>query len=164
MNVLIRILVYNRPGVLDRIAGIVRRRGWNIDGLTIGMTAENLMQINLSIDGQHIDVPEFGHLLSEMHDVESWEECSAQHHFVREMLLLSYRKDSGQSEVISGISGIRTIKEDEDGRIYAEYTGSPEETAAKYDLLQKNSVYCIRAGKIVLAREGDNSKNGRKSI
>jgi len=164
MDALITIFAYNRPGVLDRIAGIVRKRGWNIDGLTAGSLTGGLMQISLSITGQHIDVPELGDRLSELHDVESWEECSLRDHFIREILLLSYLKDSGQGEVISRIGGIKTIEEGKDGRVYAECTGSPEEIAAKYDLLRENAVSCVRIGKMILAKKGERAEDGKRNI
>lgn len=168
MNAIIRILAFNKPGVIDRIAGIVRRRGWNIDSLTAGnISAENapdgLMQINLSIEGQHIDTEEFGDRLSELHDVQGWEECSQRDHFIREILLFSFRKDGGQSKAVSGISGIKIIEE-KNGLVYAEYTGSPEEAAAVYRLLKENSIYCVRIGKLVLAREGDHFADGKSFI
>jgi|GEM_PF-2359582 len=165
MNAIIRILAFNKPGVLDRIAGIVRRRGWNIDSLTAGnITAgnapEGLMQINLSIEGQHIDTQEFGDRLSELHDVWGWEECSLQDHFIREILLFSFRKDSEQGRAVSGISGIKIIEEN-NGLVYAEYTGSPEEAGAVYRLLNENSISCVRVGKLILAREGDRFTDGK---
>src|SRR6202140_134540 len=46
------ILVENRPGVLTRIAGLFARRGFNIETLTVGPTADQkFSRITLTVDG-----------------------------------------------------------------------------------------------------------------
>ena len=35
---LLSVLVENKPGVLNRVASMVRRRGFNIDSLSVGPT------------------------------------------------------------------------------------------------------------------------------
>src|SRR6202050_5777396 len=46
------ILVENRPGVLTRIAGLFARRGFNIETLSVGPTAdERFSRITLTVDG-----------------------------------------------------------------------------------------------------------------
>src|SRR6266487_5348610 len=46
------IMVENRPGVLARIAGMFARRGFNIDTLAVGPTADpDISRITLTLDG-----------------------------------------------------------------------------------------------------------------
>ena len=45
-------LVENRPGVLNRVASLFRRRGFNLDSLTVGRTdRDDLSRMTLVIDG-----------------------------------------------------------------------------------------------------------------
>ena len=45
-------LVENRPGVLNRVASLFRRRGFNLDSLTVGRTErDELSRMTLVIDG-----------------------------------------------------------------------------------------------------------------
>ena len=37
---LLSVLVENRPGVLNRVASMIRRRGFNIDSLSVGPTED----------------------------------------------------------------------------------------------------------------------------
>src|ERR1044072_7773211 len=46
------ILTENKPGVLSRIAGLFARRGFNIDTLTVGPTAdESISRLTIAVDG-----------------------------------------------------------------------------------------------------------------
>ena len=49
---ILSLLVENKPGVLARIAGLFARRGFNIDSLAVGPTADaSLSRITLTVDG-----------------------------------------------------------------------------------------------------------------
>src|ERR1700746_1624674 len=49
---ILSILVENKPGVLTRIAGLFARRGFNIDTLAVGPTADDsVSRVTLTVDG-----------------------------------------------------------------------------------------------------------------
>jgi acetolactate synthase I/III small subunit len=46
------VLVENKPGVLDRVSSLFRRRGFNIDSLTVGRTENSeLSRMTIVVDG-----------------------------------------------------------------------------------------------------------------
>ncbi len=50
----VEITVQNRPGVLDRIVGNIRREGWNIKSLAVDETADpTVSQMEMHIEGTH---------------------------------------------------------------------------------------------------------------
>ena len=88
---LIMVKVDNRPGVLSRITGLFTRRGYNIESLVTGMTANpNVYHITVSVIGTDDDVELLARQLERCMEVidvkcdkgEDWEFVS------REMLLI----------------------------------------------------------------------------
>ncbi|NLO55449.1 MAG: acetolactate synthase small subunit [Thermovirga sp.] len=52
MQQTISLLVEDRPGVLSRISGLVSRKGYNVDSLSIGKTEqEGLSRLTMVVDG-----------------------------------------------------------------------------------------------------------------
>src|ERR1041385_2814766 len=50
-------VVVDHPGVLTRVAGMVRRRGFNIQGLSVGPTDEHgRSRMTLTVDAGHAEV------------------------------------------------------------------------------------------------------------
>src|SRR5258708_11145482 len=50
-------VVVDHPGVLTRVAGMVRRRGFNIQGLSVGPTdANGRSRMTLTVDAGHAEV------------------------------------------------------------------------------------------------------------
>lgn len=48
----IAVLVENKPGVLARVAGLFRRRGFNIESLTVGTTErDDLSRMTIVVEG-----------------------------------------------------------------------------------------------------------------
>ena len=46
------VLVENKPGVLNRVVSLIRKRGFNIDSLTVGRTENSeLSRMTITVDG-----------------------------------------------------------------------------------------------------------------
>ena len=93
MITILTLLVYNTPGVLDRVAGLFRHNGWNIESISAGVIKEGATSINISFKNQYADMKQLSKQIAKMDFVKSWEECTAQTHFIRELLLVKIRKE-----------------------------------------------------------------------
>ncbi|MBF6595702.1 MAG: acetolactate synthase small subunit, partial [Thermaceae bacterium] len=52
MRHVVSVLVQDQPGVLQRIAGLIARRGFNIESLAVGRThQEGLSRLSLAVSG-----------------------------------------------------------------------------------------------------------------
>lgn len=147
---IIRMRVFDRPGVLDRITGLIRRNGVNIKTITSGNVAEGVSQITISL-GDHARLDTLGDRFSEMTSVRQWERCTPATHMIRELLLMRFSAD--QKGLIE--DGMRVIRE-EDGMAFVEYVADPvavDETLAR---MNAAGVACARGGAIgVSLAEGD---------
>lgn len=147
---IIRMRVYDRPGVLDRITGLIRRNGVNIKTITSGNVAEGISHITISLS-EHARLERLGDQFSEMTSVRQWERCTPATHMIRELLLARFSTD--QQDLM--VEGMRIIHE-EGGVAFVEYVADPvtiEETLAK---LSARGVVCARGGAIgVSLTEGD---------
>ena len=147
---IIRMRVYDRPGVLDRITGLIRRNGLNIKTITSGNVAEGISQITISL-GEHVRLETLGDRFREMTSVRQWERCTPAKHLTRELLLARFSAD--QKDMME--DGMRVIRE-EGGMTFVEYVADPatiEETLAN---LTARGVACARGGAIAVSlAEGD---------
>src|SRR5690606_17060758 len=91
-------LVENEPGVLNRISSLFRRRGFNIDSLTVGRTHKpHVSRMTIRVDAS----PEYArriatnlHKLVNVIDVKILDN---EPHIVRDLALIKVRNDDAES-------------------------------------------------------------------
>ena len=70
MKVVLSLLVDNTAGVLSRIAGLFTRRGYNIDSITAGTTADpRFTRITIVTSGDHDIIEQIEKQLRKLEDV-----------------------------------------------------------------------------------------------
>lgn len=146
MKTVLEIQVYDRPGVLDRIVSLIRRRGWNIHSLTAGDVGGGTTQITILLQGRDLDVATLGEHLGEMDAVRHWQELPQEAETLREMLLFCAPvAERAQAEA----DGARILGE-ADGWITCEMTDSPSRIDAHAQALRQRQIHCVRSGPIML--------------
>src|SRR5437879_2300749 len=82
-------VVANNPGVLSRMSGLVRRRGFNIQGLSVGPTNDKgRSRMTLAVDAGHAEVDQVEKQLDRLVEVIEIEDLTDEPKLIREMALV----------------------------------------------------------------------------
>src|SRR5215471_17364063 len=98
-------VVEDHPGVLTRVAGMVRRRGFNIQGLSVGPTDEHgRSRMTLTVDAGHAEVDQVQKQLERLIEVIDVEDLTEAPRLSRELALVKLavtgpRRDRAVAEV-----------------------------------------------------------------
>lgn len=97
------LLVDNNPGVLSRIAGLFSRRGYSIDSITAGMTADpRFTRITVVASGDELILTQIEKQVRKLEDVIEIKVLKNGESVYRELIMVKVRADASQrAEVIS---------------------------------------------------------------
>src|SRR3981081_2264394 len=81
-------VVEDHPGVLARVSGMIRRRGFNIQGLAVGPTNRpGRSRMTLTVDAGHAEVDQVEKQLDRLIEVVEIADITGQSKHVRELVL-----------------------------------------------------------------------------
>lgn len=132
------LLVDNNPGVLSRIAGLFSRRGYSIDSITAGRTADSrFTRITVVTSGDELILEQIEKQLRKLVDVRSIKKLQDEDSVYRELMLVKVRANSKQrSEVVSVADIFRAkIVDVEQDSLMIELTGNQSKLEAFLNLL-----------------------------
>ena len=97
------LLVDNNPGVLSRIAGLFSRRGYNVDSITAGTTADpRFTRITIVASGDELILSQIEKQVRKLEDVIEIKVLKPEESVYRELIMVKIRVNASQrSEVIS---------------------------------------------------------------
>lgn len=91
-------LVENKPGVLNRIASLFRRRNFNVDSLTVGRTHNPyISRMTIVVDAQRTDARKLISNLLKLINVIDVRLISGDPHVSRDLALVKVRSDDADS-------------------------------------------------------------------
>ena len=91
-------LVENKPGVLNRVASLFRRRNFNVDSLTVGRThKEHVSRMTIVVDDLHGDGRLVAANLQKLVNVIDVKVISNEPHVSRDLALIKVRTDDADS-------------------------------------------------------------------
>ncbi len=88
-------IVEDKPGVLMRVSSLFRRRGFNIDSLTVGRSEEKgLSRITIVVDGESAPIEQVEKQLYKLIDVIKVTDLSHEDMLARELALIKVRANN----------------------------------------------------------------------
>ena len=132
------LLVDNNPGVLSRIAGLFSRRGYNVDSITAGTTADpRFTRITIVASGDELILSQIEKQVRKLEDVIEIKVLKPEESVYRELIMVKIRVNASQrSEVISLADIFRAkVVDVEKECLMIELTGNQSKLEAFLNLL-----------------------------
>jgi len=151
-------LVEDRPGVLNRVSSLLRRRNFNIESIAVGDTGKpNLSRMTIVVEGDDAKVEQVRKQLDKVVDVVKIVDITSDEKVVRELALIKVKATaSTRSEIIQIVDIFRAnIVDVSSDSLMVEVTGDEEKISSLLELLRGFGIREIaRTGRIALTRGG----------
>ena len=133
------LLVDNNSGVLSRISGLFSRRGYSIDSITAGMTADpRFTRITIVSSGDEQILSQIEKQLRKLEDVVDIKALKAEESVCRELIMVKLRANAAQRGEIISVADIFRAKivDVEEDCLIIELTGTQNKLEAFLNLLK----------------------------
>ncbi|MFQ5859525.1 MAG: acetolactate synthase small subunit [Anaerolineae bacterium] len=161
-------LVEDKPGVLNRVASLFRRRNFNIDSLTVGRTdIPGVSRMTIVVGAGPTDAYLVEMNLNKLVNVIGVRDVTQERSVTRDLALIKVKADAGARAEISQIVEIFRAKivDVSQSSLIVEITGDEDKIDSMIDLLRPLGIIeMVRTGKVAMVR-GDQSvppMNGRR--
>ena len=136
---ILSLLVDNTAGVLSRISGLFSRRGYNIDSLSVGVTAdERYSRMTVVCSGDELILEQIPKQLAKLVDVRDIKVLEPDNSVSRELVLVKVTAKPEQREAIISIANIfrANVIDVAKESLVIELTGSKSKLGAFVKLLE----------------------------
>src|SRR5579862_2989223 len=149
-------LVVDKPGVLNRVASLMRARNFNIDSLAVSRTDQpGLSRMTISLHGDDVAVEQAAKQLYRLIDVVKVQDVTSEPTVEHELALVKVRAtDANRAEIVKVAELYRARLVDiTEGSVIVEAAGSESEIDAIVALLRSYGIKeLVRTGTVVMAR------------
>ena len=158
-RVVFSILVDNTSGVLSRIAGLFSRRGYNIDSLTVGVTADpRYSRATIVAKGDEIIMQQIENQLNKLVDVIDIKRLEPETSICRELIMIKLKVSEENRQSLIAVANIFRAKIVDVAKesLVIELTGNQSKIEAFIDLLSGYEILELaRTGLTGLSRGAD---------
>lgn len=149
-------IVQDKPGVLNRMASLFRRRGFNIESIAVGHSeVAHLSRVTIIVNGSNAMVEQVRKQLDKLIDVVRVSDITAENITARELALVKVKATSAtRSEIIEIVDIFRAnIVDVASDSLTIEITGDEEKIESMLKLLRGFGVREIaRTGRVAMVR------------
>lgn len=150
-------LVADKPGVLNRVSSLFRRRGFNIESIAVGHSEQpGISRMTIVVDGDIVAVEQARKQLDKLIDVVKVADITGEGTVSRELALIKVITTTAtRSEIMQLVDIFRAkIVDVSTKSLIIEVTGDEQKIDSLYDLLKKFGIKELaRTGKIAISRE-----------
>jgi len=148
-------MVNDKPGVLNRIASLFRRRGFNIESIAVGHSEmTGVSRVTIIVDGTTPQVEQVRKQLEKEIDVIKVLDVTGNNTITRELALIKVKTADNRSEVMQIVDIFRAnIVDVSSDSVTIEVTGDNNKVESLYRLLKGFGIKEIaRTGAIAMTR------------
>jgi acetolactate synthase-1/3 small subunit len=150
------VIVNDRPGVLNRVASLMRSRNFNIESLTVGHTErDDISRMTITLRGDDFAVEQVTKQLYRLIDVLKVQDLTPERHIAHELALVKVRATNAtRAEVLKIVElyGARVVDVAAD-TVIVEATGTGEEIDALIALVSGFGIReTVRTGAVAMQR------------
>ena len=158
--------VNNQFGVLNRVAGMFSRRGFNIDSLTVGETEDpSISRMTVTMTGDEYARDQIIKQLNKLHDVKEIKEMDPDKSVTRELILIKVTADAkSRQDIMDAVNVFRNkIIDFSPNSVCMEITGESSKLDAFVELMKPYGIIeMCRTGMVSLDRGNISLKDYKK--
>ncbi|MDP3450776.1 MAG: acetolactate synthase small subunit [Anaerolineaceae bacterium] len=149
-------LVEDKPGVLNRVVSVFRRRTFNIESLTVGRThQEGISRITIVVDSDKTDVARIMPYMYKLINVLQVEELTYQPHVNRDLAMVKINATPENRAAIMQLAEVfrARVVDVTNNSLIIEITGDEEKIDGFVDVLRPYGIIeMVRTGIIAMER------------
>jgi acetolactate synthase-1/3 small subunit len=153
---ILAVLVENHPGVLTRVSGLIRRRGFNIESLAVGVTDNpDISRITLVVDGDEAQLQQVTKQLQKLIEVLLVSDLDSDNSVARELALVKVAAGPAVRPQVLQLAGIFRANVVDVGKeaVTIEVTGTHDKVEALIGLAREFGIQeVVRTGVIAMSR------------
>ncbi|MGC9348618.1 MAG: acetolactate synthase small subunit [Anaerolineae bacterium] len=153
-------LVEDKPGVLNRVASLFRRRAFNIESLAVGHTEEpGVSRMTIVVDSSRTDAQKVVQNLYKLVNVIHVEDVTEKPSVMRDLALIKVRAEDGttRSQIMQIVETFRARVVDVSLKtLMIEVTGTDEKLEGLIEVLRPYGILeLVRTGRVAMVRGGN---------
>ncbi|MGA8634042.1 MAG: acetolactate synthase small subunit [Candidatus Dormiibacterota bacterium] len=158
---LLSVLVDNKPGVLQRVASMIRRRGFNLDSLSVGPTDDDtISRMTITVHVGRQQAEQATKQLAKLIDVITIDDITGLRNVAHELVLIRMQAPPGErTELLNLVDIFRgRVVDVAPSSVIIEVTGSAEKIDNFIELMRPYGIKELaRSGVVALVR-GDQAR------